>query len=68
MYRGKRVVTRDSIPVPLGRELFFGRKVPMEVTCMKLTGGQIVCESLLREGVEVIFGMDVYAAHRILFQ
>jgi len=24
---------------------------------MKLTGGQIVCESLLREGVEVIFGI-----------
>ena len=24
---------------------------------MKLTGGQIVCESLLREGVEVIFGL-----------
>ncbi|HEX9976160.1 MAG TPA: thiamine pyrophosphate-binding protein, partial [Dehalococcoidales bacterium] len=24
---------------------------------MKMTGGQIVCESLLREGVEVIFGI-----------
>src|SRR4030043_2354778 len=24
---------------------------------MKMTGGQIVCESLIREGVEVIFGI-----------
>ncbi len=28
-----------------------------ESTGMKLTGAQIVCESLLREGVEVIFGL-----------
>ena len=24
---------------------------------MKMTGGQIICESLVREGVEVIFGI-----------
>jgi acetolactate synthase-1/2/3 large subunit len=29
----------------------------MEGATMKMTGGQIVCESLVREGVEVIFGI-----------
>ena len=24
---------------------------------MRLTGGQIVCESLLREGVDIVFGL-----------
>ena len=56
------VVPRDRHPVPLRRDFYFKKDIRVsniigDKRTMKLNGSQLVCESLLREDGEIIFGL-----------
>jgi len=52
-----RVFTNPSLQLGTGFSFVQKKWIVSKVTSMKLKGAQMVCECLLREGVEVMFGL-----------